>query len=102
MNPSPTDILELFTFVAVTLVQYATVTGHLPGVSAANAKVKGKKVNKVEVAQDESPKEDHRSTQPRQDQRARDRTGTIHRVLRRMRLRLARPSLWDKAVETEK
>ena len=27
MNPSPTEIVELFTFVEVTLVQYATVVG---------------------------------------------------------------------------
>ena len=31
MNPSPTELVELFTFVEVTLVQYATVAGHFPG-----------------------------------------------------------------------
>ena len=30
MNPSPTEIVELFTFVEVTLVQCATVAGHPP------------------------------------------------------------------------
>ena len=48
MNPSPTEIVELFSFVEVTLVQYATVVGHLSGVSAAAVKAKPKKVNKVE------------------------------------------------------
>ena len=31
MNPSPTEIIERFTFVEVTLVQYATVAGRFPG-----------------------------------------------------------------------
>ena len=67
MNPSPTDIVELFTFVEVTLVQYATDAGHLHGVSAAAAKVKPKKVNKVEVVQEEPPKKDSQAypTTPR-------------------------------------
>ena len=30
MNPSPADIVELFTFVEVTFAQHGTVTGHLP------------------------------------------------------------------------
>ena len=50
MSPSPTDIVELFSPVEVTLVQYATV--------AAAAKVKCRKVNEVGVAQEEPPKED--------------------------------------------
>ena len=40
----------------VTLVQYATVAGHLPEVSAAATKPKPKKVNKVEVAPEKPPK----------------------------------------------
>ena len=31
MNPSPTEIVDLFVFVEVTLIQYATVAGHFPG-----------------------------------------------------------------------
>ena len=46
MNPSSTEIVELFTFVEVTLVEYATVAGRFPGVAAAVAKAKPKKVNK--------------------------------------------------------
>ena len=67
MNPSPADFVELFTFVEVTLVQYATVTWYLPGVAAANTKVKRKKVNKVEVTQEEPPKEEPQAhaTMPR-------------------------------------
>ena len=40
MNPSPTEIIELFAFVEVTLVQYATVAGHFPGVAAASVKAR--------------------------------------------------------------
>ena len=53
MNPSPTEIVELFSFVEVTLIQYATVAGHFPGVTAASVKPKPKKANKVEVTTDE-------------------------------------------------
>ena len=42
----------------VTLVQHATVAGHLPGVAAAAVKAKPKNVNKVEVAVEEQPKEE--------------------------------------------
>ena len=35
MNPSPTKTVEHFAFVEVTLVQYATVAGHLPGVTGS-------------------------------------------------------------------
>ena len=58
MKPSPTEIAELFTFVEVTFVQHATVAGHLPGVAAAAVKAKLKKVNKVEVTDEEPSKED--------------------------------------------
>ena len=44
MNPSPTEIVELFSFVEVTLIQYATVAGHFPGVTASSVKPKPKKV----------------------------------------------------------
>ena len=53
MNPNPANIVELFTFVEVTLVQYATVTGHLPGITAASTNVKHKKARKVEVVLEE-------------------------------------------------
>ena len=56
MNPSPTEIAELFSFVEVTLIQYATVAGHFPGVAASSVKPKPKKVNKVEVTPEESIK----------------------------------------------
>ena len=58
MKPSPAEIVELFTFVEVTLVQYATVAGHLPGVAAAAVKAMPKKVNKVEVTCEELQKEE--------------------------------------------
>ena len=59
-NPSPVERLDLFTvvLVGVTLVQYSMLTGHLPGDKAANTEVKRKKVNKVEVAQEEPRKEE--------------------------------------------
>ena len=47
MNPSPIQVVQLFTFVEVTLVQYATVAGCLA------AKAKPKTVNKVEVVIEE-------------------------------------------------
>ena len=56
MNLSPTEIVELFSFVEVTLIQYATVAGHFPGVAASSVKPKPKKVNKVEVTPEESIK----------------------------------------------
>ena len=59
MNPSPTEIVELFSFVEVTLIQYAyyaTVAGHFPGDAVSSVKPKPKKVNKVEVTPDESTK----------------------------------------------
>ena len=43
MNPSPTEIVELSSFVEVTLIQYATVAGHFPGVAASSVKPKPKK-----------------------------------------------------------
>ena len=58
MKPSPTEIVELFTFVEVTLVQYATVAGHFPGVAAATVMAKRKKANTVEVAVEEPPKDE--------------------------------------------
>ena len=53
MNPSPTEIVELFSFVEVTLIQCATVAGHFPGVAASSVKPKPKRANKLEVAPDE-------------------------------------------------
>ena len=56
MNPSQTEIVELFSFVEVSLIQCATVAGHFPGVTALSVKPKPKKINKVEVATDEPSK----------------------------------------------
>ena len=56
MNPSPSEIVELFTWKSRSLIQYATVAGHFPGVAAASAKTKPKKVNKLEAAVEEHPK----------------------------------------------
>ena len=54
MNPSPTEIVELFTFVEVTFVQCATVAGYFPGVAAAALKAtKARKVNKAETVVEE-------------------------------------------------
>ena len=53
MNPSPTEIVELFSSVEASLIQYATVAGHFPGVAASSVKPKPKKANKVEVTSDE-------------------------------------------------
>ena len=53
MNPSPPEIVELFSFVEVTLTQYATVAGHFPGAAASSVKPKPKKANKVEVTPEE-------------------------------------------------
>ena len=36
MNPSPTEIVELFSFVEVTLIQYATIAGHFPSTNASS------------------------------------------------------------------
>ena len=71
--------MELFTVVEVTLVQYATVAGHMPGVAAAATKVKPKKVNKVEVAQEEPPKEDTQACAVTPRPKSKDLTGAHHR-----------------------
>ena len=42
----------------VTLIQYATVAGHFPGVAASSVKPKPKKVNKAEVTPEEPSKEE--------------------------------------------
>ena len=42
MNPSPTEIVELFSFVEATLIQYATVAGHFPSATVASVKAKPK------------------------------------------------------------
>ena len=66
MNPSPTEIVELFSFVEVTLIHYATVAGHFPGVTASSVKPKPKKVNKAEVTPEEPSKEETQIKLPRQ------------------------------------
>ena len=53
MNPSPTEIVELFSFVEATLIQYATVAGHFPSATVASVKAKPKKANKVELPTEE-------------------------------------------------
>ena len=53
MNPSPTEIVELFSFVEATLIQYATIAGHFPSPTAASVKAKPKKANKVEIPSEE-------------------------------------------------
>ena len=58
MNRSPADIVDLFIFVEVALIQYSMASGHLPRVTVANAKVRRKKVHKVEIIQEEPPKEE--------------------------------------------
>ena len=57
MNPSPTEIVELFSFVEATLIQYATVAGHFPSATVASVKAKPKKANKVELPTKESKAE---------------------------------------------
>ena len=47
--------MELFSFVEVTLIQYATVV-HFPGVAASSVKPKLKKANKLEIVSDEPVK----------------------------------------------
>ena len=58
MNPSPSEIVELFSFVEATLIQYATVAGHFPGVTASLVKPKPKKANKAEVSVEKLPEEE--------------------------------------------
>ena len=54
MSPSPTEIVELFSFVEATLIQYATLAGHFPSANASSVKAKPKKANKVEIPAEDS------------------------------------------------
>ena len=54
MNPSPTEIVELFSFVEATLIQYATIAGHFPSANASSVKAKPKRANKVEIPAEDS------------------------------------------------
>ena len=54
MNPNPCEIVELFSFVEVTLIQYVTVAGHFPKVTASSVKPKPKKANKAEPPKEET------------------------------------------------
>ena len=54
MNPSPTEIVELFSFVEATLIQYATIAGHFPSANASSVKAKPKRANKVELPAEDS------------------------------------------------
>ena len=47
MNPNASEIVDLFSFVEVTLTQYATVAGRFPGVTAASVKPKLKATSLV-------------------------------------------------------
>ena len=58
MNPSASEIVDLFSFVEATLIQYATVAGRFPKVTASSVKPKPKKASKAEVTVEESPKEE--------------------------------------------
>ena len=53
MNPSPAEIVELFSFVEATLIQYATVAGHFPAATAASVKAKPRRANKAELPTEE-------------------------------------------------
>ena len=87
INPSPSEIVELFTFVEVALIQYATVAGHFPGVAAASAKTKKKKVNKLEAAAEEPPKQDAQANAVTPKPKARDKDeADLLLVLPRMNL----------------
>ena len=80
MNPSPTEIVELFSFVEATLIQYATVAGHFPSATAASVKAKPKKVNKIEVPAEEIKGEAQANatvpTTPRPKPKAQPKNGT--------------------------
>ena len=85
MNPSPTEIVDLFSFLEVTLIQYATVAGHFPGVNASSVKPKPKKANKVEVTTDEPNRGGRRRSMPLRlphlDQSQRHSRRLTHRAL---------------------
>ena len=72
---SPTEIVELFTFVEVTLVQYATVAGHLPEVAAAAVKAKPTRASQAEVVVKNSQSKKHKRALLHQDPKAKDPTG---------------------------
>ena len=46
--------MDLFSFVEATLIQYATIAGHLPSANASSVKAKPKRVNKVEISAEDS------------------------------------------------
>ena len=54
MNPSPTEIVELFSFVEATLIQYATIAGRFPSANASSVKAKPKRALKVEIPAEDS------------------------------------------------
>ena len=82
MSPSPTEIVELFSSVEVTLIQYATVAGHFPSVNASSVRSKTKKVNKAEVTTEESRGETQVNatmpTTPRPKPKAQPKSGVQH------------------------
>ena len=69
MNPSPAEVVDLFTFAKVTLILYSTIAGHLAGLAFANsARPRRKQVSKVEASAPEPPKEEtnvHAVTPPK-------------------------------------
>ena len=54
MNPSPTEIVELFSFVEAALIQYATIAGHFPNANASSVKARPKRSTKVDLPAEES------------------------------------------------
>ena len=54
MNPSPAEIVELFSFVEATLIQYATIAGHFPNANVSSVKARPKRSTKVDSQAEES------------------------------------------------
>ena len=89
MNPSPTEIVDLFMFAAMSLIQYSTIAGHLPGLVAANNnKARRKPINKVEKTPQKPAKEEvqvHAVFPPKQKR-------DTHVASRKLLLRRSKPN----------
>ena len=81
------EIVKLFSFVEVTLIQYATVAGRFPGVAASPVKPKPKKANKLEVVPDEPAKGQTHRMQPRLPHLDQSLKGKLKATLRVAQLR---------------
>ena len=107
MNPSPTEIVELFVFVEVTLIQYATVAGHFPGVNASSVKPEPKKATKVEITSDEPAKGETQinataPTTPRPKPKAQPKPRLLLKLLRqKWRINRRKPKRKGKVVAKE-